>query len=309
MEYTFKFNDFELRDLDSILIQPKRDGNGYTVHRVKKSKPGDGWDEWRKKIEKTFDIAQENKKTDEEHQKEVAAVRHELLIANDSRDYWNKKYLQTCKKVEDIQAEIAERDNRIEKLQNNFKHLEEKVDDLQTELNNVEESAATWKKKYKELYGILKIQNCSDSMKMHHIAILSKTERIDDFKFDNNFDIWEARFSDHKTLNGVFKNYFVIDNDNGYEFTELIRGIESAFKRFNREHDLSMFEFFVYLGYYHFLRLLDSSVCKALVNTKWTESNPFDCNLNIVPPCGEDDNTVSYYIVFSTAPKYVGDEN
>lgn len=278
MKYKFEFNDWDLRELDSILIQPKKDGNGYTVHRVEKSKPGDGWDEWRSSIAASFEKAQENKSVIEE-------LRGELNRVQDDKN------------------------NQIEKLQDNCKCLEEKVDDLQTELNNVEESAATWKKKYKELYGILKIQNCSDSMKMHHIGILSKTERIDDFKSDNNFDIWEARFSDHKTLNGVFKNYFVIDNDNGYEFTELIKGIESAFKKFNREHELSMFEFFVYIGYFHFLRSLDNSVCKALVNAKWTESNPFDCNLNIVPPCGEDDNTVSYYIVFSTAPKYVGDEN
>lgn len=299
MRYKFEFNDWDLRELDSILIQPKKDGNGYTVHKTMKPEPGD---EWKSGIAESFEKAQENKKAIEE-------LQSSLNMVNDAADHWYREYLQTCKKVEDIQAELAERDNRIEKLQESCKYLEEKVDDLQTELNNVEESANTWKKKFKELYATLKIQNCSDSMKMHHIGILSKTERIDDFESDNNFDIWETRFSDHKTLNQVFRDFFLVDNDNEYEFNELIKGIESAFKKFNREHELSMFEFFVYIGYFHFLRSLDSLVCKALVNTKWTESNPFDCNLNIVPPCGEDDNTVSYYIVFSTAPKYVGDEN
>lgn len=309
MDHTIRFTDWELEDLEGILIQPKRDGDGYTVHKVKKSESGDGWYEWRSSILAYFPKAQENKKTDEEHQREVAAVRSELLYTKDARDHWQKQYLQTCKKLEDIQAELAERDNRIEKLQDNCKHLEEKVDDLQTELNNVEESAAAWKKKYKELNDALKIQDHSDWMKMHRIGILSKSERLDNFKSDNHFDIWEVRFSDHKTLNQVFRDYFLVDNDNEYEFTEMIKGIESAFKKFNREHELSMFEFFVYIGYYHFLRNLNALHAKALFNTKWTESNPFDCNLNIAPPCGEDDDTISYYIVFSTAPKYVGDEN
>lgn len=306
MKYQFEFNDWDLQELDSILIQPKKDGNGYTVHKTMKPEPGDGWDEWKNSIKESFSKAQENKKTDEEHQKEVAAVRSELLRANDARDHWHREYLQTCKKVEDVQAELAERDNRIERLRESYKYLEEKVDDLQTELNSMEESANTWKKKYRELQ---RVNTVEISMKKHHAGILSKSERVDEFKSDNNFDIWETRFSDHKTLNQVFRDYFLVDNDNEYEFTEMIKGIESAFKKFNREHELSMFEFFVYIGYYHFLRNLNALHAKALFNTKWTESNPFDCNLNIAPPCGEDDDTISYYIVFSTAPKYVGDEN
>ena len=214
MKYTVEFNDLELADLEAILIQPKVSGYGYTIHRIEKSKPDDGWDEWRKKIEKTFDIAQEKKTVTEEFQ---------------------------------------------------------------------------------------------SRLKKHHAAIVSKSKRLDKFKSYNNFDIWETRFSDHKTLNKIFRAYFPVDNNSECEFTELIHGIESAFNKFNRVHELSMYEFFVYIGYYQFLNGLDALHVKALVNTKWTESNPFDCNLNIVPPCGEDDNTVSYYIVFSTAPKYIGD--
>lgn len=71
MNYSISFNDIELRQLEGLLIQPKRDRDGYTVHKIEKSKPDDGWDDWRKKIEKTFDIAQQKKEEFNNKQKET----------------------------------------------------------------------------------------------------------------------------------------------------------------------------------------------------------------------------------------------
>ena len=324
MRYKFEFNDWDLQELDSILIQPKKDGNGYTVHKTMKPEPGDGWDEWKSSLAASFEKAQENKtvieelqsslnkaqenkKTDEEYQKEVAGIRSELLYTKDARDHWQKQYLQTCKKVEDIQAELDDKNNQIEKLQNSCNCLAEQLEEYK-------ESNQEWQDKYSKLHNKKEeskpvFTGYSFSTELTFTAtIVPAIDNGDAYeKFKAEFpelEITEVDFSDHQTLNNVFKKCFSIKRDrnpkNQEEFTKFIDAFERGATVYKT------------LGYFdlHWLMLFLigesptwlSDNHKELERYQWNKEHPFKYSINTI--FDPETRVTEYYVVFNSAPEY-----
>ena len=299
MNYTVSFNDIELRQLEGLLIQPKRDEDGYTVHKIKKSEPGDGWYEWRSSILASFNKAQEKKPDD--------GFQSALNRANDARNHWRNEYLKTCEKVNNIQTELEGKNNQIEKLQNSCNCLAEQLEEYK-------ESNQEWRDKYNKLLDKKEeskpvFTGYSFPTELTFTAtIVPAIDNGDVYeKFKAEFpelEIAKTDFSDHQTLNIVFKRCFSIKRDrnpeNQEEFTKFIDAFERGATVYKTLGYLDLHWLMLFLIGESPTWLSDNH--KELERYQWNKEHPFKYIINTI--FDPETRVTEYYVVFNSAPEY-----
>lgn len=120
-----------------------------------------------------------------------------------------------------------------------------------------------------------------------------------------------ADFTDLKTLNSIFKDYFSFENsEDHYEFNNVIGALESAARLFSNRsekypHEAGVTLLAIFVQLMGIFAVVEDEESQELSRYVWDSDHPFRYQI-IAKPVNEGENP-KYYVVFSTAPKYIGD--
>lgn len=236
---------------------------------------------------------------------QIETLKKELTRMSTLNKLKDEKINELTSQINRQTQALTDRNIRIEKLENEIAKIKG--------VRNVEpveyrfEGFVEWNESLKKAFDIQKEVKIPED----GIGIITMS-RIDyariftvvDHTYVNPFLKFD--FSDHKTINGFLKNYFQVRS--GGDLVNMIEALEKSYKLFNdrsTRYERAGVTMNYLFTHWEGLGSLTRDEEEELAKYLWDREHPFSYTI-VAKPNEEDSSIMEYYVVFNSAPEYIG---